>query len=131
MAPNANFFPAALPADGCMDLVRINGDMNVIKATKTLLSVEQGKFFDIPQVRYQKIEAYRIIPREQEDGYISVDGEKVPFEPFQAEVHRGLGRVLSKAPGRFQAKGPTNWDVEPNNPPRSNAASETAEKATV
>ena len=28
--------------------------------------------------------------------YISIDGEKVPFEPFQAEVHEGLGTVLAK-----------------------------------
>lgn len=114
MAPDANFFPGALPSDGCMDLVRIDGDLPTIKATKTLLAVESGKFFDIPHVRYQKIEAYRIIPREQEDGYISVDGEKVPFQPFQAEIHQGLARVLSKAPGQFQAKGPTNWDSEPS-----------------
>lgn len=113
MAPDANFFPGALPADGCMDLVRINGDMPTFKATKTLLAVESGKFFDMPQVRYQKIEAYRIIPRDQEDGYISIDGEKVPFQPFQAEIHQGLARVLSKVPGKFQAKGPTNWDAQP------------------
>ena len=26
---------------------------------------------------------------------VSIDGEYAPFEPFQAEVHPGLGRVLS------------------------------------
>ncbi|KJZ73273.1 hypothetical protein HIM_07277 [Hirsutella minnesotensis 3608] len=109
MAPDANFFSAAIAADGCMDLVIINGDLPPITALKTLLSVESGKFFDSPQVCYKKISAYRLIPRNQKDGYISIDGERVPFAPFQAEVHRGLGRVISKR-GCFEASGPMNWE---------------------
>ncbi|KAG6011513.1 hypothetical protein E4U43_008266 [Claviceps pusilla] len=105
MAPAANFFPAALARDGCMDLVTINGDISPITATKLLYSVENGKFFDNPHVQYKKISAYRIIPRDQPDGYISIDGERVPFEPFQAEVHQGLGRVISKR-GVYEATGP-------------------------
>lgn len=109
MSPDANFFPGTLPSDGCMDLVTINGDLSPFVATKTLLAVESGKFFDMPQVNYRKISAYRIIPRDQDDGYISIDGEKVPFEPFQAEIHRGLGRVLSKR-GKYEAEGPRGWE---------------------
>ncbi|KAF4122365.1 sphingosine kinase [Geosmithia morbida] len=112
MAPDANFFPGALPSDGLMDLVMIEGDLPTIKATKTLLAVESNKFFNLPQVQYKKISAYRIIPRDQEDGYISIDGEKVPFEPFQAEVYKGLGRVLSKG-GTFEAEGPIGWEEAP------------------
>lgn len=109
MSPDANFFPASLPSDGLMDLVTINGDLSPITAAKTLLAVETGKFFDMPQVAYRKISAYRIVPRDQKDGFISIDGEKVPFEPFQAEIHRGLGRVLSKK-GVFEAEGPLGWN---------------------
>ncbi|KAG5984627.1 hypothetical protein E4U55_003960 [Claviceps digitariae] len=107
MAPAANFFPAALASDGCMDLVTINGDLSPITATKVLYSVETGKFFDNTHVQYKKISAYRIIPRDQQDGYISIDGEQVPFEPFQAEIHQGLGRVISKR-GVYEASGPSN-----------------------
>lgn len=109
MAPNANFFTAALAADGCMDLVTVNGDIPVLHAVQVLLDVEAGRFFDNPNVKYQKISAYRIIPRNQQDGFISIDGERVPFEPFQAEVHQGLGRVISKK-GGFEAEGPRGWD---------------------
>ena len=108
MAPNANFFPAAIASDGLMDLVTIDGNLPVVSAAKTLLSVETGKFFDDPNVKYRKISAYRIIPRNQIDGYISIDGEKVPFEPFQAEIHKGLGRVISKR-GTYESAGPSNW----------------------
>lgn len=42
-------------------------------------------------------------------GYFSVDGEKLPFEPFQVEVHRGLGTSLSRVPGVYEYEGPKGW----------------------
>ena len=108
MAPDTNFFPATLPNDGCLDLVTIDGDISRTAAIQTLLAVEKGTFFDMPHVRYRKISGYRIIPKGQKDGYISIDGERVPFEPFQAEVHRGLGTVLSKSGHIYEAKGVTS-----------------------
>jgi sphingosine kinase len=105
MSPDANFFPASLPSDGCLDLIRIRGDIPRFTAIKTLLAIENHTFFDLEHVDYQKVKAYRIIPREQEKGYISIDGERVPFEGFQVEVHRGLGTVLSKSGHLCEAKG--------------------------
>jgi sphingosine kinase len=105
MSPDANFFPASLPSDGCLDLVRIRGDIARGTAIKTLLSISNHTFFDLPHVDYQKISAYRIIPRNQKTGYISIDGERVPFEGFQVEVHKGLGTVLSKSGHLCEAKG--------------------------
>lgn len=109
MSPTTNFFAASLIADGCMDLVTIDGDMSPVTALGILLDVESGKGFDNPHITYKKISAYRIIPRNQKDGYISIDGERVPFAPFQAEIHQGLGRVISKA-GKYESEGPANWD---------------------
>ncbi|KAK8168711.1 ATP-NAD kinase-like domain-containing protein [Phyllosticta citrichinensis] len=106
MSPDANFFQAALPSDGCLDLVCIDGDIPRSKAFNTMLAVESMTFFDLPHVIYRKISGYRIVPRDQKYGYISIDGERVPFEPFQAEVHRGLGTVLSKTGHLYEAKGP-------------------------
>ncbi|KAF2472202.1 sphingoid long chain base kinase-like protein [Lindgomyces ingoldianus] len=105
MSPDANFFPASLPSDGCIDLIRIRGDIKRLTAIGTLLAIAEHKFFDLDHVDYQKISAYRIIPKNQPDGYISIDGERVPFEPFQAEVHRGLGTVLSRSGHMYEAKG--------------------------
>ncbi|KAI4164706.1 MAG: hypothetical protein LQ342_001681 [Letrouitia transgressa] len=104
MAPDSNFFPAALPNDGCLDLVTIDGDISRIAAVKSMLAVETGKFFDMPHVNYRKITGYRIIPKDQRHGFISIDGERVPFEPFQAEVHEGLGTVLSRSGYVYEAK---------------------------
>ncbi|KAG9228992.1 ATP-NAD kinase-like domain-containing protein [Amylocarpus encephaloides] len=106
MAADANFFGAALPNDGYMDLICINGDLGRLKTVQMLLNVDNNKFFDMPDVYYRKILGYRIIPKDQGDGYISIDGERVPFQPFQAEVHKGLGTVLSKSGHMYESPGP-------------------------
>ena len=105
MAEDTNFFPAAVPNDGCLDLVTIDGDISRKAALRLLQSIETGTFFDSSEVMYRKIIGYRIIPK-QKAGYISIDGEKVPWEPFQAEIHRGLGTVLSRSGRLYEASGP-------------------------
>lgn len=109
MAPDAKFFAAATPADGCMDLITVKSTIPITAAAKSLLDTDGDGFFENPNVTYQKLAAYRIIPRDQKEGYISVDGESIKFEPYQAEVHRGLCRVISKS-GRFEATGPLGWE---------------------
>ncbi|KAI0095551.1 ATP-NAD kinase-like domain-containing protein [Hypoxylon sp. NC0597] len=109
MAPDANFFTAACPNDGLMDVVFNDGDISAAKYLELLTSVESGRLFDKPHVTYRKVVAYRFTPRNQKHGYISIDGEHVPFEPFQVEVHQGLGTVLSKS-GRYEAAGPSGWE---------------------
>lgn len=42
-------------------------------------------------------------------GFFSVDGEIMPWEPFQVEIHRGLGTVISRSPGLYQYEGPKGW----------------------
>ncbi|KAF4549433.1 Sphingoid long chain base kinase 5-like protein [Elsinoe fawcettii] len=110
MATDAPFFPAALPNDGLMDLVNIDGMIKRHVSIRLLLSVEDNRFFDQKEVHYRKIKAFRITPRLREgqrEGYISVDGERVPFEPFQAEVVEGLGTVLSLTGAAYDFPGPT------------------------
>ncbi|KAL8904995.1 MAG: hypothetical protein Q9171_006841 [Xanthocarpia ochracea] len=112
MAPGTSPFPAALPNDGCMDLVTLDGDIGRLTAIRCLLAVETGTFFDMPHVNYRKISGFRIVPKNQKDGYISIDGEKMPFEPFQAEVHRGLGTVLSKSGHVYEGAGVVSKSVD-------------------
>lgn len=145
MTEGAPFFPAALPCDGLMDLVTIDGDIGRMKAISFLLAVEKGTFFDQESVRFRKIEAIRVTPRfgrwadksaktsasrlgkalkavgisggeggakgQRDGGYIAVDGEKLPFEPFQIEVHRGLGTTLSKSGYMYESPGPAGWEA--------------------
>ncbi|KAI9844227.1 MAG: sphinganine kinase lcb4 [Sclerophora amabilis] len=106
MAADTNFFPAALPNDGCLDLICIPGDISRLAAIQCLTAVQSRTLFDKAHVSYRKLAGYRIIPKAPKPGYISIDGERVPFEPFQAEVHKGLGTVLSKTGHVYEALGP-------------------------
>jgi sphingosine kinase len=111
VGPTACFFQAAVTTDGCMDLVTIPGNISPVTAVKIMFAVETPQFFDNPHISYKKISAYRIIPRNQKQGCISIDGESLPFEPFQCEVHQGLARVITKR-GVFEAEGPLGWDKD-------------------
>lgn len=106
MAKDTNFFPSSLPNDGFMDVVTIDGTISRATSVKMMMEISSGGFFDMPDVKIRKAIAYRLVPREKE-GYISIDGEQVPFEAFQAEIHQGLGTVLSKSGRFYEADGPT------------------------
>ncbi|RFU33125.1 hypothetical protein B7463_g3243, partial [Scytalidium lignicola] len=106
MTADTNFFPTTLPNDGLMDLICINGDISRLSAVSMIASVENSTLIDLDVVSYRKILAYRIIPKNQKDGYISIDGERIPFAQFQAEIHRGLGTVLTKSGNRYEQRGP-------------------------
>ncbi|EMD00710.1 hypothetical protein BAUCODRAFT_180475 [Baudoinia panamericana UAMH 10762] len=128
MSPDAPFFATALPSDGRVDMINIDGRCSRITALRMLTEVEKGTLMDFPEVHYQKVFAYRISPRtaptppkrrlrakigrwlggagRQKEGLIAIDGERVPFEPFQAEVVPALGMVLSKRGAMYEFDGP-------------------------
>ena len=103
MSADSPFFSAALPSDGYMDLLLFPGDLKALHSVRMMIDLKKNLLFDDPSVRYHKISGFRIIPRRQ--GHIAVDGEHFPFEPFQAEVHQGLGTVISKSGRRFEGPG--------------------------
>ncbi|KAK0777075.1 sphinganine kinase lcb4 [Friedmanniomyces endolithicus] len=118
MSSDARFFVTALPTDGRLDMINIDGSIPRTTALRMLSTIEQGTLMNFPEVSYRKVMAYRITPRMhatppgrrwragigrwlggaggQREGLISIDGERVPFEAYQAEVVQGLGTVLSK-----------------------------------
>lgn len=105
MSKDTNFFPASLPNDGFMDVVTIDGTVSRTMSLKMMTEIETGGFFDMPDVKIRKAIAYRLVPH-QKEGYISIDGERLPFEPFQCEIHQGLGTVLTKSRRTYEAEGP-------------------------
>lgn len=116
VAPGMNIFPASLPSDGFADLVTIDGNIPRSAAIRSMLAAENNTFFDMEHVKYRKISAYRLIPKLNKDGgdnsrgvvisgSVSIDGERIPCEAWQAEVHKGLGTVLSKRRGVYEGKG--------------------------
>ncbi|GAM87716.1 hypothetical protein ANO11243_057430 [Dothideomycetidae sp. 11243] len=109
MSPDTPFFSAALPNDGLMDLTMAKGTTSRTKLLKMMLDVADNRLFNHDILDYRKVKAYRISPRlrpGQKEGFISIDGEKVEFTPFQAEVVHSLGTVLSAAGKVYHCDGP-------------------------
>ncbi|GMM38849.1 sphinganine kinase [Saccharomycopsis crataegensis] len=94
IAKDTQFFPAALPNDGTMDLVVMHSDTSFLKKLEILLSIDTGKHIFHKDTVYGKITAYRLIPLK--NNYISVDGESFPLEPIQAEVIPKVLNIISK-----------------------------------
>lgn len=115
MAPDVIFHGAALFNDGLLDIYTVNGAVPARRVPGLLTACFSNAFFDHDLVSYYKVSAFRIAPKYAtepgETGFISVDGEAVPFGPFQAEVHKGLGTVITKR-GMGEAPGPKGWNEE-------------------
>lgn len=94
IAGTTNFFPAALPADGAIDLVVFDTRSKLVTTANALLSLDKGTHVWEDCVKHSKVEAFRLIPQASKACYISVDGEWFPYEPFQVEVLRGIMRTI-------------------------------------
>lgn len=95
MSSTACFFPTASPASGTLDVMHIQASIPFFSALGTVGAVDSAKHFGSDFCYYAKCDAFRLVP-EAHEGYISVDGERVPFEPLQGELHRALGRIITK-----------------------------------
>ena len=125
MTADAPFFATSLPSDGKMDMLTVSASIPRLTGVRMLATSGDGSLMNFPEVNYRKVAAYRITPKpqpppkkrrvrarlgqwlgggRQKEGLIAIDGERVPFEPFQAEVVRGLGTVLSKRGALYE------WD---------------------
>lgn len=97
VSADALIFPATLPTDGTIDMVHWDSSIGRLKALSMFTKVQTGQHFESPEVSYSKVEAYRLVPHI--DGYLSIDGESFPCEPFQVEVLPSLGCLLSISDG--------------------------------
>ncbi|CAL9736753.1 sphingoid long chain base kinase 4 [Monosporozyma servazzii] len=93
IAKDVKFFPAALPADGTIDMILTDTRTPLHKITPILLSLDKGTHVLEPEVIHSKITAYKLIPKIK-NTVISVDGEHFPLEPLQVEIIPGLLKTL-------------------------------------
>ena len=101
MAANSNFFAFARIDDGVADLVTVRGDISFSKSIAMMSSLESGSLWQHRDVTYRKVVGFRVVPRgKPESSVADIDGERYPYEPFQVEVHRGLGCTLT-VKGRY------------------------------
>ncbi|CAG8463591.1 2665_t:CDS:2 [Gigaspora rosea] len=89
-------FTYALPSDGLLDLVVARRDkVTRIKSLSFMAELETGNHIKMKEIDYYKVEAFRLTPKNSKNGYISIDGEKVDFAPFQVEVLPQLINIIS------------------------------------
>jgi len=119
VAADTKFFPAALPSDGCMDMVITDSRTPFTRMVPILLALDKGSHVLQPEVLHSKILAYRLIPKNSDkeissnsyregtpdsadnfddisspNGLYSIDGEKFPLEPLQVEIMPKLCKTL-------------------------------------
>lgn len=95
IAKDVQFFPAALPNDGCMDMVIMDSsNTGFLETAKILTSLSSGTQMFLDGYKYSKIEGYRFTP--VRDNFISVDGENFPIKPMQGEVLHKILKTMSK-----------------------------------
>ncbi|XP_061030214.1 sphingosine kinase 2 isoform X4 [Eubalaena glacialis] len=97
-APHARF------DDGLVHLCWVRGGISRAALLRLFLAMERGSHFSLgcPQLGYAAARAFRLEPLTPR-GVLTVDGEKVEYGPLQAQVHPGLGTLLtgpSGCPGR-------------------------------
>ncbi|CAB5390185.1 hypothetical protein RhiirA5_346763 [Rhizophagus irregularis] len=89
-------FPFALPSDGLLDLMIVKRDkISKTKVINILQAFNDASHINMKEVNYYKVEAFRLTPKNKENGYISIDGEKAPFKPFQVEVLPKIINIIS------------------------------------
>ncbi|GAA96812.1 uncharacterized protein L969DRAFT_54632 [Mixia osmundae IAM 14324] len=125
-------FPLAC-GDGLID-ISIALPLSRYEGLSGLDGAGEGNTLHHSNVQYYRVEAYRLTPEgratkgkvakvhnEKSEEvksnevspvlakeYISIDGESVPYEPFQVEAHRGLGRTFTLDPSGSLYK-PDQW----------------------
>lgn len=88
MSDQAQFFPAALPQDGMMDMLVTNAKAPLLHIVGLFTKIDQGAHVHSDEVIHAKVFGYRLVPKVKDDKthYISVDGENFPLLPIQVEV---------------------------------------------
>ncbi|KAK5865887.1 hypothetical protein PBY51_020122 [Eleginops maclovinus] len=88
--------PDSTPDDGFIHLFYVTGGISRAALLKLFLAMEKGTHLasNCQHMVHAKVRAFRLEPSSPK-GVITVDGEVVEYGPLQAEVHRGLARLIT------------------------------------
>ncbi|KAG9350403.1 hypothetical protein JZ751_026763 [Albula glossodonta] len=88
--------PSSSLEDGLIHLFYIKAGISRTALLRLFLAMEKGAHLasSCPHLVYVKVRALRLEPLSPK-GVITVDGELVDYGPVQAQVHRGLARLVT------------------------------------
>ncbi|XP_034739550.1 sphingosine kinase 2-like [Etheostoma cragini] len=88
--------PGATSDDGFIHLIYVRAGISRASLLKLFLAMEKGAHLtaNCQHLVHTKVRALRLEPHSP-NGIITVDGEVVEYGPVQAEVHRGLARLIT------------------------------------
>lgn len=88
--------PKATLGDGLLHLFYVRAGISRAALLRLFLAMEKGTHLELrcPHLSYMPVRAFRLEPCTPK-GVITVDGEAVEYGPIQAQVHRGLGRLIT------------------------------------
>lgn len=72
--------------DGYHHLILINDSISRIEMLKILLSLDQGKIIDNPNVKYIATKKYKVLVNENENGILTIDGERESYKSFKVNI---------------------------------------------
>ena len=76
-----------------MDLIFAK-KLNRSKLTQLLLALDSGEFVSMKDIEYHKVKAVILEPL-VDTGVIMLDGEAIPVQTVQIEVHNSLATVFA------------------------------------
>ncbi|CAK8696350.1 unnamed protein product [Clavelina lepadiformis] len=90
--------PTKKRSDGLLFLTQITANVNRRSLLKLWDSMEDGTGLterdNSSDVVVTPCRAFRIVPHSKHSEIVTLDGEKMPYGPFQCQVHPQLGRVF-------------------------------------
>ncbi|XP_075946861.1 sphingosine kinase 1-like [Anarhichas minor] len=88
--------PDATSDDGVIHMFYVRAGISRAALLKLFLAMEKGEHLatNCQHLGHAKVRALRLVPHSPK-GTITVDGEVVEYGPVQAEVHRGLARLIT------------------------------------
>ncbi|CAL8333603.1 unnamed protein product [Merluccius merluccius] len=88
--------PNATLDQGVIHLMYVKAGITRASLLKLFLAMEKGTHLatSCPHLEYSRVRALRLEPYAPK-GLITVDGEAVEYGPVQAQVHRGLARMIT------------------------------------
>lgn len=90
-------FPYTHPHDGLIDMIAQDQRMPFCEKLRATNHGETGSHIYDHGIHYMKVQALRVTPHNMDakHRYISIDGEKAPYAPFQAELSNLYMTLLS------------------------------------